>query len=66
MSKISKEVLLEKIGELMNEVASLRSEVQMLTYSVNSGQKPGANYALGGYQPSVDKTLSISMPPKEL
>lgn len=66
MSKISKEVLLEKIGELMNEVASLRSEVQMLTHAVSSGQKPGVNYAQGGYQPSVDKALSISMPPKDL
>lgn len=44
-SKVSKEVILDKISELMNEVASIKAEVAMLRNCISSGQKPGINYA---------------------
>lgn len=43
-SKVSKEVILDKISELMAELASLKSEVTMLRNCLVTGRKPGENY----------------------
>lgn len=62
MSKISKEVLLEKVGILMGVVASLRAEVNELR-SLVVKQAPALSRS--GYQPIVGEEIPVPNPPRE-